>query len=182
MAGRDPWSWFDDDGKHVEPHELDDVDMVQRAEKIFGIELPAEQLSTVCTVGEFYDLIMRELGGSKRATRACLTQTAFYRLRRALAEMGASGPITPGTQFIDTISDLAKTRPDLVTPRTQREISNDLASRSRLKLPAREVARPLGVSWVLALFLFPLEILGVTGVGFVAFVLLGLISGIAVLI
>jgi len=97
MAGRDPWSWFDDDGKHVEPHELDDVDMVQRAEKIFGIELPAEQLSTVCTVGEFYDLIMRELGGSKRATRACLTQTAFYRLRRALAEMGASGPITPGT-------------------------------------------------------------------------------------
>jgi hypothetical protein len=73
----------------------DDLDVVRDVERTFGISIGREAES-IHTVGALYDLVQAKCGTV--ATRACLSQIAFYRLRRALASLGKGG-VTPATSI-----------------------------------------------------------------------------------
>jgi acyl carrier protein len=61
---------------------LDSVEIVLRIEDEFSISLPDDELSSVRTVGELYELVLSKLD----TTPACLSSKAFYRTRQALVE------------------------------------------------------------------------------------------------
>ena len=73
----------------------DDVDIVCDVERTFGITLTDAEAAQTRTVGQLYDLIELKRPGAR--TQACLSQMAFYRLRRALKTMGVEGEIMPQT-------------------------------------------------------------------------------------
>jgi hypothetical protein len=64
----------------------DDLEAVEEAERLFAIKFGGDELLDTHNVGQFYDLILRKHRSVQPATRACLTQVAFYRLRRALKD------------------------------------------------------------------------------------------------
>ena len=65
-----------------------------RAEKEFGIAFDDAELSRISTVGDFYEIVLRELHLKQQGTVApmpdtgCASSRAFYRLRKALIESG----------------------------------------------------------------------------------------------
>jgi hypothetical protein len=105
----------------------DDVDVVIDVKHRFGIDISDEEAAAVETVGALHDLIEMKCGAAP--TQVCLSQLAFYRLRRTAVEMGADGSITPDTP----ISVVAKIGRGSIG-RTWKELSR----RSALKLPRLE--------------------------------------------
>lgn len=105
----------------------DDVDVVVDVEATFNIEISDSEADATYTVGALYDLIEMKCGGEP--TQVCHTQRAFYRLRRALTEMGADRPIAPETK-IDVV---VATR-----PRALARSWYELSRRSGLQLPPLE--------------------------------------------
>jgi hypothetical protein len=130
----------------------DDLYIIGEVERTFGISIGRKAESTY-TVGEFYDLIQAECGTDKR-TEACLSQIAFYRLRRALASLDNTA-IKPDTP-ISIVYRLQKSS----IGRKWKE----LGRRSGLSLPSLETpfrvqslsAFSVGLLWTLALVGFVL--------------------------
>jgi hypothetical protein len=110
----------------------DDLDVISDAEDIFEVKLVDREVSAVESVGELYDLIVDKYRSRHPITQACLSQTAFYRLRSALDAMGAKGPIRPATSVSLMMSQLPGNR-------HIRHKWRELARRSGLKLPRLEV-------------------------------------------
>src|SRR5690348_12074284 len=73
----------------------DELDVVVDVERTFGIKLTGEEAERTRTVGQLYDLIEVKYPNSGSGTLACLSRTAFYRLRRAVKAIGATDKITP---------------------------------------------------------------------------------------
>jgi hypothetical protein len=74
----------------------DDWDVLSEVEQCFGIAVTNAEAQQLYTAGELHDLIEQKYADAGRA-RACLSQAAFYRLRRALIAMGAAPEISPRT-------------------------------------------------------------------------------------
>lgn len=75
----------------------DDLDVIYDVERTFGIKLTDVERERTRTVGQLYDLIELKHPNAESRTLTCLSQMAFYRLRRALKTMGIEGEITPKT-------------------------------------------------------------------------------------
>jgi hypothetical protein len=112
----------------------DDVDAVAKAENMFGVKIADHEAADTRTVGQLYDLILSKRRALGPTTRTCLTQTAFYRLRRALNEMGSAQPVTPRTP-------LAHVLPPPANRKAVRLAWQELAERTGLTLPRREAPR-----------------------------------------
>ena len=88
---------------------LDSVELLIRVEQEFGIDIPdrdAERLTTPRTVAD-YICTRIELA----PTVACLTRSAFYRIRAAMVADGvAPQAIHPTTRFADVYAGPARRR------------------------------------------------------------------------
>ena len=111
----------------------DDLDVVVDVEQVFDLKLSNQEAESCRTVGDLYDLIVSKRRSVDLDTRACLSQAAFYRLRRAFAAMGANGPITPATPLHQVMSEIGRTMPF-------RRTWKELGQRAKLTLPSQEVA------------------------------------------
>jgi hypothetical protein len=111
--------------------DMDDVDVVVGAEGTFGIKFTDSELRETHTVGQFYDLVLRKHRAIHPATKACLTQAAFYRVRRALKDMGVNRPITPATP-------LASVLPPPADRKAVRHAWKQIADRVGVTLPRLE--------------------------------------------
>jgi hypothetical protein len=109
----------------------DELDMIRDVERTFGMTVAKDEARGLYTVGDLYDLIVRNDPHAREAARACLTQVAFYRLRHALAEMGATGRLTP-TSPASIILSLDRSVPF-------RRTWDQLQKRAGVTLPRREV-------------------------------------------
>jgi hypothetical protein len=108
--------------------DLDDVDMLCDVERRFSITVTNAEAAQLYTAGQLHDLIERKYADAGW-TRACLSQAAFYRLRRALTAMGVATEISPQTP-ISVIADL---EPQSVVKKWRR-----LAETAALDLPPLE--------------------------------------------
>ncbi|WP_234681546.1 acyl carrier protein [Bradyrhizobium monzae] len=137
----------------------DDVDVIHDVERTFGIKLTAAEAEQTRTVGQLHDLIELKRPNAGSGTQTCLSQLAFYRLRRALKTMGLEGEITPQTPM----SALERIEPRSMASKWRR-----LAQSSGLDLPSLE--SPFRIKKEPAIFRWraPL-ILGVLGCLWVAF-------------
>ncbi|HET7681725.1 MAG TPA: acyl carrier protein [Xanthobacteraceae bacterium] len=109
----------------------DDLDVIYDVERAFGIKLTDAEAERVRNVGELHDLM--ELKLLSADTRACLSQAAFYRLRKGLRSMGVQTEIRPETP----ISIL-----EGIQPRSISRKWKDLSLSSALELPSLET--PMG--------------------------------------
>lgn len=73
----------------------DGADIVTEVERTFGISISDNEAAETLTVGQLQDLIEAKCGSG--AIEVCLSQVAFYRLRRALRELGVAMVMTPTT-------------------------------------------------------------------------------------
>jgi hypothetical protein len=78
--------------------DLVDAEIIRDVERRFGIKVTNADAEQLCTAGQLYDLIELKYAEAGR-TKACLSQAAFYRLRRALNAMGAAA-ISPQTPLL----------------------------------------------------------------------------------
>lgn len=80
---------------------LDSVELLLAIEERFQIHIDDDEASSIATVGELHELLVRKLQPQPAAR--CLTSVAFYRTRRALVEtlnldrraIAPSTPLTP---------------------------------------------------------------------------------------
>ncbi len=79
----------------------DSIDALYDIEELFGITITDEEAGRTYTVGELFELIEEK---RNEPTQSCLTQRAFYRLRRVTQTLGLKMPIKPTT----TIEELEK--------------------------------------------------------------------------
>ena len=106
----------------------DDLDVIYDVERTFGIKMTDAQAESIRSVGDLHDLIEMKLSEVK--TRACLSQVAFYRLRKSLKAMGISEEITPQTP----VCVVSK-----IEPRSIVRAWNWLAQTAGIDLPILEV-------------------------------------------
>jgi hypothetical protein len=119
----------------------DELDILDEVETAFGISIAETEAAAVRTVGDLFDLVVRDTGAQQ--TRACLTQAAFYRLRRALLAMGSDVHITPDTPIARALSAPVRVS-------SLRAIWRELGTETGLKLPQREIPWPNLPSWMVA--------------------------------
>jgi hypothetical protein len=117
----------------------DELDILKRAETLFGVALANAEVEAIRTVGELFDVIDQKMGAHH--TRACLTQAAFYRLRRALRAMGCTALITPETPLADALQAP-------IRGSSLRAVWRDLAAEADMKLPDRELSRAWLPTWL----------------------------------
>ena len=77
--------------------DLEDVEILQEVERVFGISITDREAEQTFTVGQLCDLLDAKYGGG--ATEVCLSQIAFHRLRRALRELGVADRSCPPRRF-----------------------------------------------------------------------------------
>jgi hypothetical protein len=106
--------------------DLDDVEILRGVEELFGIKVTDREAEQTLTVGQLYDLIESKTGGK---TDVCLSQLAFYRLRRAFRELGIAAAVTPATPV-----SVVRT----IQPHSIRANWKALTRQSGLELPALE--------------------------------------------
>jgi hypothetical protein len=121
----------------------DDVDVIYAVERTFGIKLTDAEAERTRTVGQLYDLIELKHPNAGSRTRACLSQMAFYRLRRALRTMGIEGEITPQTP----VSVLAQIEPRSMAPKWRRLAQGSGLDLPRLETPFRISEEPILLRW-----------------------------------
>lgn len=82
---------------------LDSVEIVIGWEQSFGISIPDGEAMRLSTTRQAVDLIAAKLGAGTESGRACLTQRAFHRLRRAVTVgLGVSRHrVRPGARLRD---------------------------------------------------------------------------------
>jgi hypothetical protein len=73
----------------------DDLDVVYAVEETFGIKLTKEEAESTRTVGQLYDLVEAKVGADK--AEHCLSQHAFYLLRKALQDRAKTRKLVPDT-------------------------------------------------------------------------------------
>jgi len=104
---------------------LDVVELVLRVEETFGIDLPDDELQSVRTVGDLYQLVLSKLDGGD----VCLSSRTFYRVRKAMTELldVPSRSIRPATEL-----------QSLLPKSIRREMWMRIAEKTALNLPALE--------------------------------------------
>jgi hypothetical protein len=114
---------------------LEIVELVMAVEESFDIEVPDAEAQEIVTPRQLVDYLAARL--SLDSTPACLSQRAFYRLRRAIRQLGPSDPpsVRPSTE-------LAR-----VFPRPGRKVRWQALS-AALSIPLPKLRRPAVVSWV----------------------------------
>jgi hypothetical protein len=75
--------------------EDDPIDLQIEIESAFDIRLTDEEASSVRTMGDLHDLLMRRIGAP--SGKLCLTTMAFFRLRRAVARVAPEIDLRPST-------------------------------------------------------------------------------------
>jgi hypothetical protein len=152
----------------------DDMDVIFDAERTFGIKISNDEASDTHNVGQFYDLVLHKYRTIHPATRACLTQAAFYRLRYALKDMRLDQPITPDTS-------LSCAMPPPADKATIRRVWKEIGHRAGLTLPRLEIpwmprlpwqgrtsrlgARIIGVGVVAMFLALSITVEKLTGIG-----------------
>ncbi len=99
----------------------DEIDLVEDIESAFGIMFSNEEAESCLTVGDAFDLIkgwFQTSDGSR-----CVTAMAFYRVRRALGESGRN----------------LRPESSLPTGQSAKSLLNELAARSGLRFPRRNL-------------------------------------------
>ena len=113
---------------------LDLVEYVMAVEDTFEITLDDADLSNIRTVGEFHQLVLKEIGSkppiignTQRAV--CASSRAFYSLRKALIRSGVAGrrDITPPTSL-----------ESLIPKHRRRAVWDEIAGSMRCRLPRLE--------------------------------------------
>jgi len=104
----------------------DEDHIVADVERAFGISISDHEAHETLTVGQLYDLIESKTGGK---TDVCLSQLAFYRLRRAFRELGIAAAVTPATP-VSVVRN--------IQPRSIHASWKTLTRQSALELPALE--------------------------------------------
>ncbi len=131
----------------------DDVELLAEVERTFGIAISDREAQATLTVGQLCDLIEAKCG--RGATQRCLSQVAFYRLRRALRELGIASAIVPATP-VSVIEGLGERSVHRVWTRVGRQAGLTLPG---LALPVSDNVATWG-GWML---LFSLMIAGAAG-------------------
>lgn len=132
----------------------DDVDVIHGVERTFGIKLTDVEADRTRTVGQLHDLIELKYSSAGSRTRTCLSQMAFYRLRRAFKTMGIASEITPQTP----ISVLERLEPRSMAPKWRR-----LAQGTGLDLPSLETSFWMSERWPRPFHWPALFVLGLLG-------------------
>jgi hypothetical protein len=101
----------------------DEIDLIVDIERLFDVTFRNDEAETVQTVGDLYDLLLRKLPPND-ADRKCASAMTFYRLRRALREMGYAARLTPASPIA------------LLEEHSARRAFKALEERSGLQLPA----------------------------------------------
>jgi hypothetical protein len=142
---------------------LDYVEFVMAVEESFGIEIPDEVAEELRTPGMLKDYVYQQL--IRTQTSGCLSQRAFYALRKSLKTSGSDLPdaIRPSTRW-----------EELAPPKHERQTWwKELQAASGLPLPS--LVRPM---WVVISGCIVVATMGLTagwsGQGF-SFVTLGLV-------
>jgi hypothetical protein len=80
----------------------DEIDLVEDIERAFDVAFSNREAATVQTVGDLYDLLLLKLPPND-ADRKCASAMTFYRLHRALHDMGYAESLTPASPiaFLD---------------------------------------------------------------------------------
>jgi len=123
----------------------DDADVVRDVEKTFDIAIANVEAEACHKVGDLFDLVVCKHATHQRRTQACLTQVAFYRLRRALVDMGYIARIAPDTP----ISSLLE---NPVSGSSTGATWYELQLRSGLSLPSLELSWQWLPRWLLSAF------------------------------
>jgi acyl carrier protein len=77
---------------------LDIVETVMEVEEAFEVQIPSREAERMRTVGDLYHCLLRQLG--RQAAGPCLSGVTFYRVRRALVEIGVPRQsVTPRTEL-----------------------------------------------------------------------------------
>jgi hypothetical protein len=152
---------------------LDAVEIFMEIEEEFGITIGDEEIPHFRTMGSLHDYLLEKCGMLKRAD--CPSRSAFYRLRRAVAEVCRVAPreLRPDTEVLPLIGRWHRGR-------TWRQIEMTLG----LKLPELENRTNAGVFWGTVVaggsgFLIATVLSRDVSVG-IAFALVALIPGIII--
>jgi acyl carrier protein len=77
---------------------LDIVELVMEIEEAYEVQIPNREAERMRTVGDLYHCLLRQLG--RQAAGPCLSGVTFYRVRRALMELGVPRQsVTPRTEL-----------------------------------------------------------------------------------
>jgi hypothetical protein len=79
----------------------DDVEMVRGLEEIFDISFTDKETRNLVNVGDLYNLILRKIPRDE-SNRKCASAMAFYRLRRAFADLRQGKRLSPGAELAPT--------------------------------------------------------------------------------
>jgi len=74
--------------------DMDPVEIVIALEKAFGVAIADGEASDIRTVGQMYDLLLKKIAPAGTG-RKCASALAFYRLRRAMADLRQGKRQTP---------------------------------------------------------------------------------------
>jgi hypothetical protein len=78
--------------------DLDGVEVVRDLERIFGVKLWNDEAERISTVGNFHELLLRKIPPNA-ADQKCASAMTFYRLRRALGQLGYGQNLTPASDI-----------------------------------------------------------------------------------
>ena len=73
---------------------MDDVELLQELERVFDIQVSQEDVSRIATAGDVFDLLIAKMPANS-LDRKCSSAMAFYRLRRAIHDLGYGSPKNP---------------------------------------------------------------------------------------
>jgi acyl carrier protein len=82
--------------------DLDGVEALQTIERVFDVKVSNEEATQMQTVGNLFDLLVEKIP-SNTLDKKCASAMAFYRLRRAIHELGYGNAQLPtsGVSFLD---------------------------------------------------------------------------------
>lgn len=110
---------------------LDTVELVMEVEKTFGISILDKEAEQIRTVGDFYEVVWRHIGGKE--TDKCKSQYLFYKLRNAFHDSFD----TPLLQINPA------TIPETLFPKEhRRHIYKDFSYSTGFELPSLALTQP----------------------------------------
>lgn len=104
--------------------DLDDVELLEDIEASFDVFFSDDETVKWVTVGDVFSALERKFSFHAAAGGKCATSMAFFRLRRALAELGVEGRLRP---------DFALSNVNGLSPR---RLIEEVEKRSGLRLPS----------------------------------------------
>lgn len=121
------------------PVDFDPVELIMAVEDEFGISIPDEEFEHIHTMGEMYAYLMN-VTNTPDAKGRCLTQRAFYKLRRSLVSI-----------FGFERRSIKRTTPtDTLFPKDKRRKTWDRLGKA-LEVNCPQLKRPLWLIWTLVL-------------------------------